>query len=299
MPATKVMCPAGTKYPWPFLFETCPQNSNLLNCKHCEYSNRILEIIVMIAEPFATGDSILHKLDPRARIVVATVYSFVVAFADHFTVLLTAVAISGALVSLSGIRLKDIARRIVIVNGLILLLWVVVPLTYGGESLFRIGWFEVSRQGVSLSARITLKSNAILLAFISLIATMPLATLGHALSKLRVPPKIIYLLLMSYRYVFVIEQEYQRLIRAAKIRGFQPRTGMHTYRTYAYVIGMLLVRAASRAQRVHQAMLCRGFKGTFYSLHDFKTDRSAWIFSMLMTIIILVLIVMEWVRMGR
>jgi len=74
---------------------------------------------------------------------------------------------------------------------------------------------------------------------------------------------------------------------------------MHTYRTYAYVIGMLLVRAASRAQRVHQAMLCRGFKGTFYSLHDFKTDRSAWIFSMLMTIIILVLIVMEWVRMGR
>jgi len=168
----------------------------------------------MIAEPFASGDSILHNLDPRARIVVATVYSFVVAFADRFPVLLTAVAISGGLASLSGIRLKDIARRIVIVNGLILMLWVVVPLTYGGESLFRIGWFEVSRQGVSLSARITLKSNAILLAFISLIATMPLATLGHALSKLRVPPKIIYLLLMSYRYVFVIEQEYQRISAA-------------------------------------------------------------------------------------
>ena len=127
----------------------------------------------MIAEPFATGDSILHKLDPRTRIVFATVYSFVIAFADRFPVLLTALAVSGALVSLSGIRLKDIARRMVIVNGLILLLWAVVPLTYGGESLFRFSWFEVSRQGVSLSARITLKSNAILLAFISLIATMP------------------------------------------------------------------------------------------------------------------------------
>lgn len=65
----------------------------------------------MIEEPFATGDSIVHKLDPRARIVFATVYSFVVAFAVHFPVLLTAMAISGILASLSGIGLKDIARR--------------------------------------------------------------------------------------------------------------------------------------------------------------------------------------------
>jgi len=252
----------------------------------------------MIAEPFAAGDSILHKMDPRVRIVFATVYSFVVAFSDRFPVLLAAVTISAGLVSLSGISLGDIARRMLIVNGLILLLWAVVPLTYGGEPIYRFGWLAVSRQGVLLSARITLKSNAILLAFISLIATMPLATLGHALRKLKVPPKIVYLLLMSYRYVFVIEQEYQRLIRAAKIRGFQPRTGMHTYRTYAYVIGMLLVRAASRAQRVHQAMLCRGFKGTFYSLHEFKTERGSWIFSMLMSIIILALIAMEWVNVG-
>ena len=127
----------------------------------------------MISETFATGDSIIHKLDPQTRIIFATLYCFAVAFAGHFPVLLTALAVSAGLVGLSGIRLKDIARRMVIVNGLILLLWIVVPLTYGGESLFRISWFEVSRQGVSLSARITLKSNAILLAFISLIATMP------------------------------------------------------------------------------------------------------------------------------
>ena len=252
----------------------------------------------MLSEPFATGDSILHKLDPRTRIVTATVYCFVVAFAVHFSVLLTAVVISAALVLMSGIRLKDIGKRMVIVNGLILLLWAVVPLTYGGEPLYRIGWFEISRQGVSLSVRITLKSNAILMAFISLIATMSLSSLGHALNELMVPPKLIHLLMMNYRYVFVIEQEYQRLIRAAKIRGFQPGTNLHTYRTYAYVIGMLLVRTVSRAQRVHQAMLCRGFKGTFYSLQEFKCDGSAWIFSMLMTVVILGLIVMEWTRIG-
>ena len=313
------MCPEGTIYPWLFLFSTYLKKSSSwdrikqttdhgqsttdkygwiherhkLKRKHCGSSYRHLENIAMISETFADGNSIIHKLDPQTRIISATVYCFVVAFSGHFPVLLTAVVISVALVHLSGIRLKDIGRRMVIVNGFILLLWAVVPLTYGGQTLFQIGWLDVSRQGVNLSARITLKSNAILLAFISLIATMPLATLGHALKKLKVPPKIIHLLLMNCRYVFVIEQEYQRLIRAAKIRGFQPGTNLHTYRTYAYVIGMLLVRTASRAQRVHQAMLCRGFKGTFYSLQEFSRDRNAWIFSVLMTIINIGLIIME------
>jgi cobalt/nickel transport system permease protein len=252
----------------------------------------------MLSETFAAGDSIIHKLDPRTRVIFATVYCFAAAFCRQFPVLLAAVAVSTALVCMTGIRLKEIGSRMLMVNGLILVLWAVVPLTYGGETLFRIGWLDVSRPGVSLAAQITLKSNAILLAFISLIATMSFATLGYALKKLKVPPKIIHLLLMNYRYVFVIEQEYQRLIRAAKIRGFQPKTNLHTYRTYAYVIGMLLVRAAARAQRVHQAMLCRGFKGTFYSLQEFKRDRRAWIFSILMTITIIGLIVMEWTRVG-
>ena len=248
----------------------------------------------MISEPFATGKSIIHRLDPRIRIVVATIYCYVVAFSNQFPALLIAVVISSALIVSAGLGFKDVGKRLVLVNGLILFLWVVVPLTYGGQPLFQIGPLSLSRAGVVLAARITLKSNAILLTFIALIATMTFATIGYTLKQLRVPQKIIHLLLMNYRYVFVLEQEYQRLIRAAKIRGFQPKTNLHTYRTYAYVIGMLLVRATSRAHHVHQAMLCRGFKGTFYSLQEFKAGKTGLIFSILMAGIIIVLVFMEW-----
>jgi cobalt/nickel transport system permease protein len=146
---------------------------------------------------------------------------------------------------------------------------------------------------VVLAAQITLKSNTILLAFIALIATMSLSTLGHTLHRLRVPTKIVYLLLMAYRYIFVIEQEYLRLLRAAKIRGFQPGTNVNTYRTFSYVIGMLLVRAALRAERVHQAMLCRGFNGKFYSLQEFQISFASWAFAIIMTATIIGLIIME------
>jgi cobalt/nickel transport system permease protein len=247
----------------------------------------------MIHEPFAISDSMIHRLDPRIRLILTVLYSFVVALSYRFSVLIPAVILSSILILLSQVRIQEVLKRLVVVNALILLLWLLLPFTFKGQTLARIGSLAIYHPGVILAAQITLKSNAILLAFIALIATMTLATLGHALHRIGVPVKIVQLLLMTYRYVFVIEQEYQRLIRAAKIRGFRPGTNANTYRTYAYVIGMLFVRAAARAERVHQAMLCRGFSGKFYSLQEFCADRQSWIFSILMLICIVGLSVIE------
>lgn len=248
----------------------------------------------MIVEPFAVGSSVIHRLDPRIRLSFTILYAIVVALSYRFSVLIAALMLSAVLLVISQVSFREVLKRIATVNALILLLWLVMPFTFNGEVLTRIASFTVYRPGVVLAAQITLKSNAILLAFIALIATMSFATLGHAMHRLGVPEKIVHLVLMTYRYIFVIEQEYLRLVRAAKIRGFRPATNVHTYRTYAYVIGMLFVRAAARAERVHQAMLCRGFKGKFYSLQEFQAGRQGWIFSILMFTYIVGLVLMEW-----
>ena len=240
----------------------------------------------MISEPFAIGNSIIHQLDPRIRLAFTILYVFVVALTYQFSVLAMALAISAALILISQVSIMDVFKRVIWVNALIFLLWLLLPFTFKGEILTQIGFLAIYRPGVVLAAQITLKSNAILLAFIALVATMSFSTLGHALFRLRVPEKIVHLLLMTYRYVFVIEQEYLRLIRATKIRGFRPGTNANTYRTYSYLVGMLFVRAASRAERVHQAMLCRGFKGQFYSLQEFQMGSASWVFAILMALII-------------
>ena len=240
----------------------------------------------MISEPFAIGNSVIHQLDPRIRLAFTILYAFVVALSYQFSVLVMAMAISSAMIVFSQVGITEVFKRIIWVNALIFLLWLLLPFTFKGEILMRIGSLAIYRPGVVLAAQITLKSNAILLAFIALIATMSFATVGHALFRLRVPEKIVHLLLMTYRYVFVIEQEYLRLIRATKIRGFRPGTNANTYRTYSYVVGMLFVRAAARAERVHQAMLCRGFKGKFYSLQEFQMGSASWVFALFMSVII-------------
>jgi cobalt/nickel transport system permease protein len=248
----------------------------------------------MLREPFAFGTSFVHRLDPRVRLLSAGFFSIVVALASTFPVLVAALLVSCSVALLARLPLREIAKRMALLNGFMLLLWVVLPLTFQGPVAFPLGPLLAYRAGIVMAAQITLKSNAILLMLIGLVATMPLSALGHALHGLRVPPKIVHLLLMTYRYVFVIDHEYRRLMRAAHIRGFRPKTNLHTYKTYAYIVGMLLVRSSMRAERVYKAMLCRGFKHRFYSLHEYEAGPKEWLFGFALMGMVGVMIWFEW-----
>ncbi len=248
----------------------------------------------MFNEPFASGDSIIHRLDPRFKVVAAAVFSIVVAVSYRFPTLFAALVAAVSLTLAAHLDLKAVARRLLVVIAFLVLLWVLLPITFGGAAFMHVGPLPLSRPGVILAAQISLKSLAILLAFIALITTMNFTTLGHALDRLHLSGKLVHLLLMTHRYVFVIELEYQRMVRAAKIRCFRPRTNLHTYKTFAYFIAMLFVRAASRADRVYRAMRCRGFNGRLYCLADFPAHSSNWVFAGLMTVFVIGLALLEW-----
>jgi len=249
----------------------------------------------MISEFFINDTFLIQRLDPRLRIVFATAYSFAVALFAHLQTLITALLISCMMLVMAGVNFRVLAKRLLAFNSLVLLLWLVLPITFSGEALYYIGPFTITRECVLFSAQITLKSNAIMLAFIALIATTPVSVIGHALEKLFIPQKIVHILLLTYRYVFVIEQEYQRLIRAIKTRGFIPKTNIHTYKTYAYLMGMIFIRSVDRAQRVYQAMICRGFEGKFHSMDLFALKRQDYICLPFMTTTIIGLEVLEWI----
>ncbi len=238
----------------------------------------------------------MHRIDPRFRVVFATIFSFVAALSTRFPALIAALILSVLLLCMARLNLLKVIKKLMAAWGFILLLWLVLPLTVKGEPLFSVGPLIFTRPGIILSLQITLKSNIILLAYIAMITTMNLATLGHSLKRLRVPDKIIHLFLLTYRYIFVIEQEYYRLVWAIKTRGFRPGTNRHTYRTYAYIVGMLFVRASERANRVHQAMICRGFKGRFYSLSKFSVMRQDWLWTSFMSLAMIVLVILEWIN---
>ncbi len=248
----------------------------------------------MIEEIFTSGSSVIHGLDPRVRIVAAFVFSIVVAVCDRFVALAVAVGVSLVLILAARLPLKKVFRRLIIVNGLILFLWLFLPFTFRGTPLFTLGPLTVTREGIAYAAVITLKSNAIMIALMALVATMPIFTIGRAMRYLRVPSTIAYLFLFTYRYIHVIYGEYQRLMRAIKIRGFRPATNMHTYRTYAYLIGMILVKSHDRSQRVRAAMLCRGFQGRFFDLRQYTFNASDLVMALLMSSAVAGIGLLQW-----
>ncbi len=247
----------------------------------------------MISEELAQGDSIIHRLDPCVRVVCAFGVSFALALSEQFGVLGLYLVFALTLVFLASLGAGPVLKRLKPVLLFVVMIWVILPFTHEGEPLLRLGPLTMTRPGVELCLRITIKSVSILMVFIALLATMTVATLGQALHRLRIPDKLVFLLLMTYRYIAVIQEEYQRLLRAARFRGFVPGTNLHSYRTYAYLAGMLFVRASLRAQRVHNAMLCRGFNGTFRSLDSPLSNRLNPVFMTGVSALTLLLVVTE------
>ena len=226
-------------------------------------------MINLIKERFSEGDSTLHRLDPRVKIIVASFFSVIVAASDKYTLLLGALLFAVGTVLIARLRTKEIISRLLVVNSFILLLWLMLPFTFPGKNIYTLGSLGISQEGIKYALLITIKSNSIILAGIALLSTSSIFNLVHALRHLHFPDKLTQLFFFSYRYIHTIHSEYIRLNNALKIRGFKPKTNLHTYKTYAYLVGMMLVRSYDRSKRVYNAMLCRGFKGKFWTLNHF------------------------------
>ena len=231
----------------------------------------------MDIEEFSLGDSWVHHSDPRVKILATLIFAVVVAL--NHSLLASALALTFPIVLVIAARLdlKKVLVRLAVVNGFVVFLWFFLPFTFPGKIVWSLGPLDIHREGVLYSLLITLKSNAIVLMLIALLGTSPVFTLLHALSHMWVPAKIVHLFFFCFRYIHVIHEEYHRLVNAMKVRGFKPGTNMHTYRTYAYLVGMLLVRSFDRSQRILAAMKCRGFKGKFYILHHYGMKKADYV----------------------
>jgi cobalt/nickel transport system permease protein len=129
-------------------------------------------------------------------------------------------------------------------------------------------------EGARLALVIVLKGLALITLALVLLATGPVDVTLKAAHALRVPGLLVQLVLLTYRYLFVLADEFLRLRVALRARGFRNRMSWHSYRTVGQVAGALVVRGSERAERVAQAMRCRGFDGRFRSLVELRTRRA-------------------------
>jgi cobalt/nickel transport system permease protein len=220
-------------------------------------------------EEFADGNTLIHRLDPRVKILATVPFAVLVALMQDHEGPARGLLLASLLAAVARLNINKVLHRLLVVNIFVLMLWAFLPFSVPGEALLEIGPVAPTREGLLLSASITIKTNAIVLATIALLGTSQAFSLAHALVHMKVPGKLVHLFFFFYRYISVLHEEYLKLRTAMRVRAFVPKTDRHTYRSYAYLVGMLIVRSFERSERIYRAMLCRGFHGHFPVISHF------------------------------
>ncbi|MFW6269549.1 MAG: cobalt ECF transporter T component CbiQ [Bacillota bacterium] len=247
----------------------------------------------MVVENFSRGSSWIHQLDSRIKLIFTTIFSLLIAGSSNPLMLFQVYILSIILLLSARLNLKVVFKRLMIINLFIMFVWIFIPFTYPGQIIYKLGPLTASEPGIIYAFKITLRTNTIMLFIITLLATSSISSTIQAMKYFYIPDKLIYLFFFVYRYLHVMKKEFKKLYNSMLIRGFKPKTNIHTYKSYAYLIGMLLLRSYERAQKVYEAMLCRGFKGEFYILDRQSLDKNDIIFSTASIIIVLWLIIVE------
>jgi cobalt/nickel transport system permease protein len=99
-----------------------------------------------------------------------------------------------------------------------------------------------------------------------LIGTTGFTPTCQALHRMGMPQVFTTQLLFLYRYIFVLAEEAGRTSLARELRSCGTKgQGIESYRS---LIGALLLRTWGRAERIHDAMLARGFNGEFHRVQS-------------------------------
>lgn len=212
--------------------------------------------------------------DPRLRIVAAVLFALCVVGLQRPATLSLALALALLLAVAGGIGWRSLLVRLLPLELFMLVLLLTLPFTVVGEPLLRAGPLTVSAQGLALALTILMRANAVLLVMLALLGTLEPARLGHALARLGVPERLAHLLLLTVRQIQLVGDEYARLRQAMRARAFVPRSNRHTWHSFGWLMGMLLVRSLARSRRVLDAMRCRGFDGRLRLLDTLRWRRA-------------------------
>lgn len=248
----------------------------------------------MLDQPLACGHSLLHRIDPRVRLVTATGSAVCLALLHTREAAVAGLGMGAILLLLSCPPWRVIVRRLLAINAFLLFLCLLTPFSVAGVAAFHLGPLPATWGGFHFSLLIWLKSNALALFFLALVASIPVPTTGYALQRLHCPAKLVFLLLFAGRYIHDVAEEWQTMLTAARLRGFRARTNAHTYRTLASLLGLLLLRGYERAHRVHEAMLLRGFRQRFACVTPFHARPHDAIFALALTLGMAALVWLEF-----
>jgi cobalt/nickel transport system permease protein len=220
-------------------------------------------------------DSPVHRLPAECKIAAVLAFVLVVvatppteyeAFAC-FALLLVAVA------ALARIPASAVVPRLVVETPVVVFA-VLLPFVAEGRRTEVLG-LSLSASGLLSGWNVVAKATVGVLASILLAATTSQRDLLVGLQRLKVPALLVQIVAFMVRYLDLIADQMARMRLARTARGFVPR-GPRSWLVLARSAGALFIRSYERGERVHRAMLSRGYTGALPEMSGARGTVGAW-----------------------
>ena len=219
------------------------------------------------------GDSLVHRFDPRLKLVLTIAYIAVLFAASNPLGLALSVLFLGAMYGVARIPLKMIGRSLKPILPIILFTAVlnVFFVSGEGEPLFHWGFLTIYAEGVRYAVIMGVRVAALiagtsLLTYTTspIVLTDAIEALLRPLNKLRFPVhELAMMMSIALRFIPTLIEETDKIMNAQKARGAMLDTGKLTERVKALVPVLipLFISAFRRADELAMAMECRCYRG--------------------------------------
>ena len=213
-------------------------------------------------DAFSTRQTVLSGLDPRAKVLATLGFIITVVSFDRYAVAgLLPFALFPVVIAILGeVPLRAIQTKILVAAPFAIMVGIFNPLI-DHRPIFEILGISVSGGWVSF-ASILIRFALTVAAALVLVATTGFHQICIGLARLGVPQVFTTQLLFIHRYALVLAGEAGRMNLARELRGGAKSLPLAVY---GPMLGLLLLRAMDRSQRIYQAMVSRGFNGEMRS----------------------------------
>ena len=233
------------------------------------------------------GNSVIHRLDPRFKIIITGVFIAMLFTADNFMGL--GIGMVFLLVSflLSQIPFKLMLKSLKPIIPIIVFTSILNLFFLDGVVLFKLGFIKVTYEGLRTSAFMIIRIVALIMGSSLLTYTTSPITLTDAIERLLSPLKklkfpvheLAMMMTIALRFIPTLIEETDKIMSAQKARGADMESGSLLQRAKALtpILIPLFVSAFRRAEELALAMECRCYQGgdgrtRLRQLHSTGTD---------------------------
>jgi cobalt/nickel transport system permease protein len=248
-----------------------------------------------ILESFSKKNGLLQSLDPRAKLVSILSVIFATSLITDLNVIILIYLITLLLAYLSNISVWFFIKRV----------WLFIPIFAGiiaipmvfniflaGDPLFQIAYLGpgahlgpfflpesiyITKQGSNAAIIFTFRVAACVSTVILLFLTTPQQVLFKSLRTVGVPKVYVLTLEMAYRYIFLLMDLVREMHIAKKARTIRVLGMREEQKWVGGRIGYTLIRSLNMSEKVHMAMMSRGFNGDVKIMQEFQMKAQDYI----------------------